>query len=133
MKTPIFLAIAMVFAVQTNSFSQKEYKSGYIIRINGDSVAGFIGFRNRTGNGNACYYKEQNDSQETLLSPLDIKTFGYVFGERFDSKMLPVVNGQVFAKTLVRGTMSLYVYYDIFYIETNKLYRLEDKKSANGS
>jgi hypothetical protein len=109
------------------SSAQGDYTRGYIIKTNGDSLAGFVAYRDRSKNGNTCFYKADKKSQATMYSPLDVNAFGFFEGNRYESKMLPVVNGQVFTEVLVKGKMSLYIYYDIFYVETDKLRQLTDK------
>jgi hypothetical protein len=131
MKTPLLLVFALVLLVRIDSFCQREYQKGYIIKVNGDSIAGEIAAANLIGNGNSCHFRSDKNAQDVLLSPLEIKAYGSVEGDRYESKMLPLINAQVFVHTLLRGKMSLYKHYKMLYVETEKIYPLlnaDDKK-----
>jgi len=111
------------------SYSQKNYQPGYIITFSGDTVNGFIDYRNWGINPTEITF--MNASGETrYFSPLNIKAFS-VSNENYISGIVKVdadfYNDQnlsysgtytyrtdtAFLRTLVQGDKSLYQYKDI--------------------
>ena len=107
------------------SFSQQNYLPGYIIQNNGDTVTGFIDYRNWSLNPDLIEFRKTSDSGATKYKPDDIKEFkvkdeiyvsGFVEIENSlleESKLLydPKLNittDTVFLQTLLNGEKSLY-------------------------
>lgn len=57
------------------SFSQQNYLPGYIIQNNGDTVTGFIDYRNWSLNPDLIEFRKTSNSAATKYKPGDIKEF----------------------------------------------------------
>lgn len=73
------------------SFSQKNYLPGYIITLKGDTLQGFIDYRDWRINPEIIYFKEKTNSQENSYTPVTINEFK-VFGQIYVSA---IVNSEI--------------------------------------
>ncbi len=101
--------------------------NGYVISITGDTLHGFIDYRNWERNPNSIFFKEKLSDSKIQYSPIDIKEFG-VIDEIYESaivetemssdktedlefnKELVVTIDTTFLQTMMRGSKSLYYY-----------------------
>ena len=70
----IALTIFVIFIFQT-SFCQENYLSGFIISLNGDTVQGFIDYRNWENKPNEINFQYDINGEKVSYSPNDIKLF----------------------------------------------------------
>jgi hypothetical protein len=110
----IFLLLTGLF---TNSFSQTEFREGYVILQNGDTLYGYVNTAKKT----VCHFKK-NESEKKYLSydPGEIVGFGVVNGRYYESKVIPERNETepdeiVFMECLVKGAASLYSFNNRFF------------------
>ena len=123
----IGLTILAIFIFQT-SFCQENYKPGYIIS-NGDTLHGFIDYRNWEGNPEKISFKKAVSENAINYTPIDIKGFG-VSDECYESAKInteisPINVGDIndeniadlnieivtaFLQTIIKGKKSLYFY-----------------------
>lgn len=129
------------------AFCQKNYEKGFIIKSNGDTIHGFIDYRNWSKNPGKIALKEYGGQKdEDYYTPLDIKEFGvtqdiyesavvevetsiYNANEINANPALSIKTDTVFLQALVKGPKSLYVYVDgtgkeLFYIKNGSSYEL---------
>jgi len=123
------------------SFSQQNYLSGYVVKNNGDTLSGFIDYRNWDINPDKVDYKSKLEEKPIQFKPTEILEFGvkneiYVSGT-VDIEISPIDIGMleedpqihiqvntVFLQTLVKGEKSLFYYKnqdrrEYFYIKYN--------------
>lgn len=128
------------------SFCQTNFKSGYIIRLNGDTLRGYIDYRSWERNPDIISFKEKMDKTHSLLTPLTIKRFS-VSDELYESAIIetdanPDISNDLqqnnetvikidttFLQTMVNGPKSLYYYKNKldkiqFYIRQNDAFVL---------
>ena len=142
----IRLTIFAVFLFQI-SFCQENYRSGYIIS-NGDTLHGFIDYRNWEGNPDKIFFKENLIDNGVGYTPLDIQGFG-VSNEIYESATIKTEvspidinkitdeNGaeldieivRTFLQTIVKGKKSLCFYRNKvgknqFYIRQDSVWNL---------
>lgn len=139
------LTILLILFFQA-SFCQKNYLPGYIIPLKGDTIHGFVDYRNWEKNPDKIAFKEKSGDQPSAYTPLDIKEFG-VLDEiykgavvetenspfeikdlRYDRE-LDIKTDTIFLQTLVKGEKSLYYYRnkagkDQFYIKQDSSFNL---------
>lgn len=141
----ITLTILAVFIFQT-SFCQENYLPGYIILLKGDTIHGFIDYRNRERNPDKIFFKEKLSDSKTKYAPLDIKEFG-VPDEIYESAIvkteisslnanelefnaeLKIEIDTTFLQTMIQGVKCLYLYRnkfdnDQYYIKKDISYEL---------
>lgn len=113
MKKHIFIFFALL--VSSISLAQNNYKEGYIINNENDTIYGLIDFRTDQMNNKQCRFKLSQDEQSTTYYPGDI--LGYRFsneGKYYISHEINIDGSprKVFLEFMVQGIMNLYSYYD---------------------
>ena len=143
------IRIALVFmgilAFQ-KSFSQENYLQGYLISLKGDTIHGFINYRNWEKNPNEISFKEKIGDTHVNYSPINIKGFS-VLDEKYESAIieteitpnntkdlnwdseLKIRIDTIFLQTMIVGRKSLYLYMnnignEQFYIKEDTTYKL---------
>jgi len=123
--------IALVFLTAIAFFPalcQENFKPGYIIQLKGDTLNGYIDYRNWERNPGKISFKHQTSDNKVSYSPIDIAGFGALdevyksaivetdvskagsLDELDYSYQLEIVNDTVFLQTMIQGTKSLYYY-----------------------
>jgi len=143
------LSIIVAFVlVSTSLFSQENFLKGYIIIQNGDTVRGFIDYRNWSKNPQKINFKTTVKDEPQFFSPLEIKEF-VVKDEIYKGAIVKVENSNiktlsntltlsfrtdtVFLQAFFQGPKSLYYYkdnfdQDNFYIYNNSQFELLEFK-----
>lgn len=108
------LLIILLFSF-TILFGQSNYKKGYIITNENDTVYGLIDFRTDRVNHQQCKFKTSSKATEQLFHPGDI--WGYRFineGKYYISHEIEIEESRktVFLEFMVQGMMNLYSYID---------------------
>lgn len=132
--------------IMSNSFSQENYLNGYIIQLNGDTLKGFVDYRNWKINPDKINFKEDLNGVKTNYAAIDIKAFG-VEGEKYVSAIaeteispsslnnitpdqaLNIIIDTSFLQTIIEGEKSLYYKVnrfgnDQFYVKIDNKYEL---------
>ncbi len=121
----------ILFAISTTSIAQGDFRKGYIVKNNLDTIHGLIDYRSKWINGKYCLFRESRSSKIIRYSPSEL--YGYTFeGDKYYvSKNLPVdtiKNELGFAEILVGGNATLMVYGSIYYIKMDRIYKLPRKR-----
>ncbi len=131
--------VLLLFSLFT--FSQQNYLPGYVINTNGDTLKGFIDYRNWDRNPSEINFKSELENGNRAFTPLDIIEFGVhdeiYIGRIIDIETSPEMPKRekpdselhlrldtVFLQALYIGEKSLYHYRlndgkDLFYISQN--------------
>lgn len=123
-KLVLLVCICVLFAV---SYSQSDYRNGFIITNNNDTIYGLIDFRSRYSNSHECIFIKNNESDKTTYKPFDIQAYRFVDDKYYVSKEI-IRNDtikSIFLEFLLKGAANLYSYYDFydgehFYIDNNQ-------------
>lgn len=108
-------------------YAQTGYRSGYVIKSEGDTLFGLIDFRSEIKMCEGCEFK-LNDSTATITFTPD-KIMGYRFtdGKYFVRKK--VNNKVVFLEFLIKGRVNIYystdIYSDHYYVEKDSFGLME--------
>ena len=105
--------------------AQSDYRPGFIITNEGDSIAGQIDYRATAKNLNSCLFKS-NSGQVVEYFPDQLKGYGFVDDKNYTSE----IEDGFFVEKLVEGSMSLYRMDQIYLVRKDSLYRLEYKKAS---
>lgn len=104
-------------------FSQKDFRSGYIVSFTNDTTYGEIDYRGNIWLGKQCCFRLDKDSEVTVYGPRDIAAYRFVDGRYFVSEQ--VAEGLVFLEVLVKGELNLYYwkdrYREHYYVEKTGL------------
>lgn len=143
-----FLRLIIVVLLQfifLSVFGQENFVPGYIIDLKGDTIKGFIDYRNWNKNPKDIVFRNDTDGIRSTYNPLDISEFK-VHDELYESAIVeietsPVLTAKLkpdpelyfamdttFLQTVIRGKKSLYYLKDRtgkshFYIK-DSLFRL---------
>lgn len=106
------LASLLALFIANICFSQKdEFTDGYIITTDSKIVFGDLAFRNGEEAHNSCILKAKN-GKLTEYFPHELNGYGYVGGVLYNS----VPSDSIFAKSLIKGALSLWRYKNKFYL-----------------
>lgn len=116
MKPLIFVAVVLLFHSNC-TYGQYDWKQGYIISNNGDTLRGYIDYRVMATNHKACYFKSSEEGETEIYTPNEIRGYRFINGNIFVSKPLATWG---FLELLIEGKASIYRFFDSkerFYIE----------------
>jgi hypothetical protein len=126
-KTKLFTLIIFNFLLLQNVFSQENFTKGFIISVKGDTIKGFIDYRNWEKNPDKITFKNLNSETKKTINPIDVQGFG-VNNDFYESaivklelssnstidltilKELDMKTDTVFLEAMFRGSKSLYSY-----------------------
>lgn len=129
---PKFLTLAVfVFFSFPLALSAQDYRRGYIIKENGDSVNGFIVYRAGKKNSAYCVFKVTRKSKPVKYTANDLSAYGFLGDKQYLSMSLPnrSTEGKVFGQVLVNGAISLYRFNKLFLVKKDSLILLESPKN----
>jgi hypothetical protein len=122
----VFLSI-LLYAISHPSLGQENYLPGYIVALDGDTLNGYVDYRNWERNPNKISFKQKNGEGILSYTPMDIRGFG-VSDEIYESavikteispvstmelkynKELDIRTDTAFLQAVVKGVKSLYFY-----------------------
>ena len=120
----LLLLISGLLIIQS-SFSQENYLPGFLINHSGDTVKGFIDYRNWEKNPRVIHFKKLMNESASARTPLDILKFGVhdevYLGAIVDAEISPsatevlqydpalqIVIDTTFLQVLIEGDKNLY-------------------------
>jgi hypothetical protein len=119
----IFITLSMVFALNAYVFAQSDYRPGFVIKPNNDTVYGFIGFKGDISHSRSCSFKPNKEGQAVEYGPEEIASYRFRDDKFYVSKEITIngVKEIKFLEFLLNGAVQLYCYrsaYDVyFYIQ----------------
>lgn len=107
------IIILFVFCTTGMLFAQDNFKQGYIIKNERDTINGWVDFRTVKINNQQCKFRLTEDGETTTYLPGEI--IGYRFqneGKYYISKNIEIegVKQMVFLEYLLSGLLDLYLY-----------------------
>lgn len=125
MRNPVLLFSLIFFSLFTqNSLSQYDYRRGYIVDMNNDTLHGWIEFGNPKTNYKYCFFKTDSSSEAKMYTPEDLKAYIFPNQKYYISKTIKKDDKEikVFLEYLLHGIVNLYYYKDnnegnFYYIE----------------
>jgi hypothetical protein len=113
--SPLFFTFIAFFILFTfaPSYAQKDLGPGYIIDNKGDTIHGFILYRD--GNmGESCNFRPSPQLKGINYLPSEIRAFRIDEGKYFISRMAPVFDKQelIFLEYLIKGKLNVYFFHD---------------------
>jgi len=113
MKKLLFTAFLLSIYLLANA--QTDFRKGYIITSNLDTIRGTVDFRGDMKNSENCIFKN-NEDKTTTYHPGEIYGYRFENGKYYISKFVKEKNGTVknlFAEFLVEGAKDLYYFRDM--------------------
>lgn len=118
MKRLILLIILICIA--EFSFSQTDYRKGYVITNARDTLFGLVDYREKAKAYKTCDFKVSKGQNTITYEPGNIIGYGFENDKFFQSREISIKNQQsqvVFLEVIVRGLVSLYKYEGTYFIE----------------
>jgi hypothetical protein len=110
MKTPSAILI-FALLIFSNCFSQ-DYRSGYVVTNNADTIHGLISYKGNKANSSQCKFKKDKKTEAIKYTPNDILMYRFDNGKYFISRIAPLSETKVFLEYLINGTVDVYYYRD---------------------
>jgi hypothetical protein len=125
-------------AISICGFAQDNYLPGYIIKLNGDTINGFIDTDRPINNFLYCSFRAKQDSKPINYNANEISGYRYIDGKYFVSKEIQsdsVKKVKVFFQWLINAKINIYSFLNenskvSYFAETqnNQLIELKDSK-----
>ncbi len=95
-------------------FSQSDYRSGYIVKNNNDTLQGYLKYRADKANSKKCIFKEDLEAEKKAFLPDEIQAFRFTDSNYFVSKNVNTMQGEetLFLEYLIDGIVDIYFYRD---------------------
>lgn len=123
MKNKIIFVITFLVLLAISSFSQSDFRNGFIITPENDTIYGQINYRSNLNNYKSCIFIGEQEGREYY--PHEIKGFGYNNDKFFASQ---IIEGS-FVEALVIGDISLYKSKDKYHLKKDtSIYDLESSR-----
>jgi hypothetical protein len=108
-----------------NAKAQTDFRNGYYITLENDTVFGLLDYRGEVKNSQTCVFKNDDSTEPQKFNPGEIQSYRFTDGKFYVSKKVEtdLVERTVFLEFLVDGITNLYFLRDI----NNYKYFLEDK------
>ncbi|WP_051697761.1 outer membrane beta-barrel protein [Prevotella sp. 10(H)] len=109
----ILYIILTLLILTGNLYAQRNYKSGYIITNDNDSIMGLIDFRTDKASGESCRFKISDSAEEQMFYPEDILKYRFINEGKYYVSQKIEIEGKtktVFLEYLLQGMMNLYYY-----------------------
>jgi hypothetical protein len=116
----LFVFCIALFLYQTPLLAQADYRPGYIIKNNGDSVSGYLRYYSDKKSVDQCLFKQTLKKNAEKYTPTDLDAYGFHQNKRFETTVLhtdTLGDKKVFAKRIVKGPLSLLKYNKTFLIQ----------------
>lgn len=106
------LALFTFLSIQVKA--QSDFRPGYVINTQGDSINGFINYRNDIKNTEECIFQKELNSNKVIYKPHQLKSYGFIDGKYYISnnsqnfKSVP----NVFLEYISKGSINIFYYRD---------------------
>ena len=133
----LFITVLTLFSI-TNIQSQTDFRKGYYISLQNDTVKGLIDYRGDIRNSKYCVFKKDSISDPIKYKPGEIKSYRFIDSKFYISKTIKTKKEekQIFVEYLVNGIADLFFYKDIerghYLLENNngRLLELKNEKET---
>lgn len=130
MKLPIAVG-SILFLFFSLAHAQADFRPGFIITLQRDTMEGFVAFQGNKRNSIRCKFKTSLTEKATIYEPSELVAYGFSEGRYYiadsiiDSKNS---SGIVFYETLIAGKATLLRYNSRLFIKKEESLPLELKK-----
>ena len=124
MKTKIIFIFLILGIIQTSA--QSDFRSGYIVKNNNDTLYGLIDYRGNKANARECIFRKNEKSEVVKFQPNEINTYRFTDSKYYVSKFVNTgeKEEEIFLEYLINGIVSIYYYSDMigdhYFIEKEK-------------
>lgn len=135
MKHPKVLLVLLGLMVALSAYSQTDFRPGYYITHDFDTIHGEIDYRRDQRNMKECVFRANKEAVSVSIGPDKISSYRFQQGKYYISIWLKINSEktQVFAEFLVNGIVNLFYYRDLngdhYFLqkEDGEMFELEDE------
>jgi hypothetical protein len=111
-KTFMFI-MALAFAIP-ELFSQADFRSGYIIKNNGDSLPGLIEYKGIRADARLCTFKTDEKSSRQSFTPDDVKAYRFADDRMYVARKVEIGGKTevLFLEFLFNGDVDVFYFHD---------------------
>ena len=84
LKKELFIIVLLLTSIGV--WAQRDYRKGYIITNEQDTIFGWVDYRGDIRNAKVCSFKKSETGQATEYTPLDIVAYRYIDSKYYVSK-----------------------------------------------
>ena len=104
------LSLVMLLTVRSTAYAQSDFRSGFIITYQNDTLPGLLDSRSERLNAKRCLFRTKAEKKPSKYTPDDIRAFRFADSKLYVARQLP--QGKVFLECLVDGVVDVYFYRD---------------------
>jgi len=121
-----FIRVILFLLVAIGAQAQSDYRPGFVVMNNGDTVTGFVKYHVRSLHEKECTFKRDKEGTSTRYLPDELTGYGFKSGRLYVTRTIPIegVDRKVFLQQLQSGRASLYYHDEKYYIEKDSLFQL---------
>jgi hypothetical protein len=114
LKSKRVFALVFFFFTLWEIRAQSDFRPGYIVTLQNDTVNGLINYGSNQANAKGCIFKKAVDQEKTTYTPEIIKAYRFNNGKYYISnKYLNFkFKTPVFLEYIIKGSVSIYYYRD---------------------
>ncbi len=105
--------LILIFLLAMGSlFSQSEFRNGYIIKNNNDTIYGYIDYKGDLSSSKKCIFKKEIASEKLEFLPEEIISYRFIDSKYYVSRLLETDAGEefVFFEYLIDGIVDIFYY-----------------------
>jgi hypothetical protein len=112
MKPNLLLFIFFLNFCTNQIFSQFDYRKGYYINNNRDTIYGLIDYKGDIENSKECHFKLNGHSKEAVFLPDQISSYRFLEDKYYVSKKIKDIESEkyIFLECLLKGKATVYYY-----------------------
>lgn len=126
------ILVIVVILYTQHAYSQANFRKAHLITNTGDTLTGFIDYREGSKNFKTCEFKKSIEGESVNYNPNQIKGYRFVNDKYFESREIKIDDDEVenvFLEVLVKGKVSLYKYMSKYYVGKDSLfYQLKNEQ-----
>lgn len=114
-----FIVLIISVCIAEFSFSQTDYRSGYVITNARDTLFGLVDYREGVKAYQSCDFKNSKEQTSITYEPGDIIGYGFENDKIFESREILIKDQPsriVFFEVIVRGLASLYKFEEMYFV-----------------
>ena len=114
------LLLFAVLCITQIGYSQSDFREGFVIKQNRDTINGLLKFKAANTNPRDCQLQSPDSKSIVTFKPDEIIGYGFKNDRYFESRKIgksDQSSESVLLEVLIRGMVTLYKYDNVFYIE----------------
>lgn len=111
----IITILTIVIVGFTDLIAQSDFRDGYIIKNNNDTIVGLIDYKGNNSNSKKCIFKYDVNSESQMFFPTDLIAYRFIDGKYYITKQISKsgTKEMIFLEYLINGKTDIFYYRDI--------------------